>query len=139
MSALCHKQTSADRTHAVQQRTIYSITSSATASTSGGIVRKVLGSFEIEDQFVLGWCLHRKVSWFLTVEDAVDVSSRAAVLVEQIRPIGDQTAGCSVISKWIDRRQSILGRKRDDQIAMHSSQGARCYDDATIRCVREHL
>src|SRR5438094_6621023 len=34
-----------------------------------------LGGFEVKHRFVLGRRLHRKVGWFLTFEDAIDVAS----------------------------------------------------------------
>ena len=49
-----------------------------------------LCSPEIDNQFELGRCLHRKVSRFLPPEDAINVARGAAVLVTHFRPVGDQ-------------------------------------------------
>jgi hypothetical protein len=35
------------------------------------------------------WRLHRRVGWLLALQDAIDITSRAPVLVDEIRPIGD--------------------------------------------------
>jgi hypothetical protein len=35
------------------------------------------------------WRLHRQVGWLLALQDAIDITSRAPVLVDEIRPIGD--------------------------------------------------
>jgi hypothetical protein len=43
------------------------------------------GRLEVDDQFVFGGCLDRKVGWFLTLEDAIDIASGAPVAVERIR------------------------------------------------------
>ena len=51
-----------------------------------------LRGFEVDDQFELGRRLHRQVGRFLALEDAIDVAGRQMVLVERIRPIGDQAA-----------------------------------------------
>ena len=51
-----------------------------------------LGGLEVDHQFVLGRRLHRQVGRLLALEDAIDVAGRAAVLVDDIRPIGDQAA-----------------------------------------------
>ena len=51
-----------------------------------------LGGLEVDDQFVLGRRLHRQVGRLLALEDAIDVAGRAPVLVDQIRPVGDQAA-----------------------------------------------
>ena len=72
----------------------HSITSSARASSVGGTVEaERLGGLEVDHQLVLGRRLHRQVGRLLALEDAVDVAGRAPVLVDQIRPIGDQAAG----------------------------------------------
>ena len=52
-----------------------------------------LGGLEIDHQLVLGRRLHRQVGRLLALEDAIDVAGRAPVLVDQIRPVGDQAAG----------------------------------------------
>ena len=52
-----------------------------------------LGGLEVDDQLVLGRCLHRKVGRLLAPEDAIDVAGRAPVLVDKISPIRDQATG----------------------------------------------
>ena len=72
---------------------LHSITSSARASSVGGTVEaERLGGLEVDHQLVLGRRLHRQVGRLLALEDAVDVAGRAPVLVDLIRPIGDQAA-----------------------------------------------
>ena len=51
-----------------------------------------LGGLEVDHQLVLGRRLHRQVGRLLALEDAVDIASGAPVLVEPIRPVGDQAA-----------------------------------------------
>jgi hypothetical protein len=48
---------------------------------------------EVDDQLVLGRRLHRQVGRLLGLEDAVDIAGRAAVLVDQVRPVGDEATG----------------------------------------------
>ena len=79
-----------------------------------------LRGLEIDHQFVLGRRLHRQVGRLLALEDAIDVAGRAAVLVDEIRPIGDQAAGGDEESFVVDRGQFVPGRQRDDQIAMNA-------------------
>src|SRR5262249_14898532 len=69
------------------------------------------GSLEIDDQFVLGRRLHWKIGRLLALEDAVHVAGRTPVLIDDIRPIGDQTAGTGEVAERIDRRQLVPGRK----------------------------
>jgi hypothetical protein len=49
-----------------------------------------LGGLEIDHQLVLGWCLYRQVSGFLTFKDAIDGAGGAPVLFDNVVPIGDQ-------------------------------------------------
>src|SRR5262245_48333956 len=41
----------------------------------------------IESQFVFGRCLYRKVSRFLTLEDAIDVAGRAVKQINRVRTV----------------------------------------------------
>ena len=68
-----------------------------------------LGGLEVDDQLVLGRRLHRQVGRLLALEDAVDVAGRAPVLVDQVRPIGDQAAGGDVVAGGVDRGQIGAG------------------------------
>ena len=77
-----------------------------------------LGGLEVDHQLVLGRRLHRQIGRLLALEDAVDVAGRAPVLVDVIRPIGDQAAGGDEEAFGVDRGQLVPGRQRDDQIAM---------------------
>ena len=76
-------------------------------------------------QFVLGRRLHRQVGRLLALEDAIDVAGGAPVLIDVIRPIGDQAAGGDEGAFEVDRGQFVPGRERDDQIAMNRRQRAR--------------
>src|SRR5262249_29896633 len=49
-----------------------------------------LGSLEIDRQLVLVRRLHWQIGWLLALEDMVNVTSRAAVLIDNIGSIGDQ-------------------------------------------------
>src|SRR5215471_967536 len=62
------------------------------------------GRLQVDNEFVLGRRLHREVGGLLALEDAVDVLSSAAVLVDKIRPVGDQAAPRDEIARYIDRR-----------------------------------
>src|ERR1043166_3502989 len=51
-----------------------------------------LGGLEINDQLILSRRLHRKVGWLFALEDPIDITSRAPILVDIIGYIGDQAA-----------------------------------------------
>ena len=66
-----------------------------------------LGRFEIDCQLVLGRHLDRKISRVFALEDTIDVTGRAAELVQEVRPIGDQSAIGDEEACVIDRRQFV--------------------------------
>src|SRR5262245_64353728 len=51
-----------------------------------------LRGLEVDRELVLGRCLHRKIARLLAFKDAIDIAGRLPVLVDKIRPIGDQPA-----------------------------------------------
>jgi hypothetical protein len=70
------------------------MTSAARASTVGGTVSPSNWAvWEIDSQFVLVWRLHWQIRRVLALEKAIDVTGRPAVLVDEIRPIVDDTTG----------------------------------------------
>ena len=69
---------------------LYSITSLACASSAGGTAdAERLSRLEIDQQFVLGRCLHRKIGWLLAFEDAINVTGRTLVWLDWLGPIAN--------------------------------------------------
>src|SRR5262245_60140172 len=91
-----------------------------------------LSRLEIDHQLVLGWRLHGKIGGLLTFEDAIDVTRGAAVLVDKINAIGDQSTAGDIKSVGNDRRKFVLGREHIDQFAMRNCQCARRYNQTAI-------
>jgi hypothetical protein len=58
-------------------------------------------------------------------------------LVDEIRPVGDQSAGGDEVACEVHRRQFVPGRKRADHIAMTHRQPARRHEQAAIVGARE--
>ena len=78
----------------MNSRRSHSITSSARASSDRRhFEAKRLGGLQVDDQFVLGRRLHRQIGRLLALEDAIDIAGRAPVLIDEVRPVGDQAAG----------------------------------------------
>src|SRR5262249_39070630 len=96
-----------------------------------------LGSLEVDDKLILRRRLYRHVGWFLSLEDAVDVAGRAAVLVEEIWAIRHQAAGGGKVLFKVNRRQLVSGCQCDDQIAVDRGRPARRHDQTAIRSARE--
>jgi hypothetical protein len=63
---------------------------------------------------VLGGRLHRQIGGLLTLEYAIDVASRASVLVVKVRTVGYQAAAGDEVAERIDRGQLGLGCQRAD-------------------------
>src|SRR5262245_2322881 len=59
-----------------------------------GLETECLRGLQIDHQLVLGRRLHRQVGGLLALEDAIDVAGCPPVLVEQVGPVGDQSATC---------------------------------------------
>src|SRR5215831_5280940 len=95
------------------------------------------GRLEVDYQLVLGRRLYRQVRRLLALEDAVDVAGCAPVLINHIRPVGDQAAVGDEGAITVDRGQSVPGREPDDQITMARRLGARSHDRAAIRGTRK--
>ena len=115
-------------------RRFHSITSSAVASSVGGTVRpSALAVLRLITSSIPRWGLYREVCGLLTLKDTIDISSCATVLVDNIGAVGHQTAAHDEKALEINRGQSMLGRERDDQVAMNHRQRASRYDQATIR------
>src|SRR6516225_11342525 len=105
MSALCHKRTSLLLNHLV----------GAGAHRRRHGEAKRFGGLEIDYQFVLGWRLYWQVGRLLALEDAIDVASSTPKLVNEIRPIRNQSAGGNIIAFLVDRGQLVLGGKPPSQ------------------------
>src|SRR6266567_7777583 len=67
-----------------------------------------LRGLEVDHQLVFGRRLHRQVRRLLALEDAIDVTGRAAVLGDNVRPVSDQPAVCDEDAIGVDRGQSML-------------------------------
>jgi hypothetical protein len=76
----------------------------------------------VDDKLELDRGLDGKLAGLRALEDAIDVSSRAPKLVDEIGTVGDESAGGDVKAAGKDRGQSVLRGQRDDQIAMNDRQ-----------------
>jgi hypothetical protein len=76
-------------------------------------------------------CVHkasRKVCRFLALEDAIHIAGRAPMRVDRVWSVGDQTADVDEEALKVDGWKSVLGRKRNDLIAMNDRYGGRRHD-----------
>jgi hypothetical protein len=96
-----------------------------------------LGGLEVYDHLKFCRCLHRHIGGRFPVEDAVDVSCCANILISRFRAVGYKTPISRKESQRINRRQFKVGRERDDLLAMDDCRSARCDDQATFRFARK--
>src|ERR1700758_817326 len=75
-----------------------------------------LRGIEIEYQLILCWRLHRQIGRLLALEDAIDVTGGAAVLIDRVCPISEEGAGEG--ERVVDRGETVFGRESDDQVAL---------------------
>src|SRR5215468_8346900 len=116
----------------------HSITSSARASSVGGISRpSALAVLRLMTSSYLVGRLYWQVARLLTPEDTVDVAGRAAELVEVVEVIRHQAAAHDVLAVSINRRQTMPCRKCDDQLPIIKHAPARRRDQAAVRLARE--
>src|SRR5262245_16881430 len=96
-----------------------------------------LRGLQIDHQVILGRRLHRQVSGLLAFEDAIDVTRRAAELIDKVRPVRDQAARRGDVALNVGGGKFVPGCKRDDQIAMHHRQRTSRDNHAAVRGARE--
>jgi hypothetical protein len=128
MSALGHKRTCAVQlgmSAMGQQRTLASLFDhfvSAGDQCGRNLKAERLCGFEIDCKLVFCRGLHRQVGWLLALQNAIDVSSGAAILIEVVRPIADQAASTYKVAERVDRGQIVPRRKLSNQFGMVCTQ-----------------
>ena len=61
---------------------------------------------------------HRQVGGLRPVEDAIDIAGCASVLIDDVRSVGDQTACCDKVARWVDRGQLMPSCQSDRDEAL---------------------
>src|SRR5262245_25347704 len=92
-----------------------------------------LGSFKINYQFVLGWCLHRKIGWLLSLEDAIDVAGRLPQSPLEIGSVRDQATAITEFAYIVHRRQAMACRQPNNAVAINQCEGAGCHGQPIVR------
>src|SRR6266849_516285 len=94
-------------------------------------------SFKIQDKFEFGWLLYRKLPRLLALEDTIHVGRRASVDIQQVGPIGHETAAGNIKSIRVYRWHSVARSQSDDQILIHRHKCVRHNDQATSKIAPE--
>jgi hypothetical protein len=92
-----------------------------------------LRRFEVDDRFELGRRLHGKVGGLVAAQDAVDIGRRLPIQVDEVNPVGHETTCYDERTQPSDCWQTVLGRERDDEIAVDVGIGIGRQEQAAVR------
>src|SRR5215467_2430372 len=105
----------------------HSITSSAATSRPGGTGRP--SAFAVLRLTI--------VSNLVAAQDAVDIGRRLPIHVDVVGPVRHETTGGDEQTLPVDRRQTVPGRERNDEIAVDLRTDIRRQEQAAVRCPRK--
>src|SRR5262245_23294927 len=88
------------------------------------------GGFQIDDKLKLGRRLDGQLARPFTLENTIDIRSRAPRLVDKVGAVGQQAASISVVSRSINCRHSMSRHQRIDHCSMTRRKYVG-YDDET--------
>jgi hypothetical protein len=94
------------------------------------------GRLEIDDHFELRRMLHRKFGRLGAPEDFIDVYRPLPELIERVESIGEQSTLLGIKGKWIDGRQTMPRRERNNKFAVREGDNVWCDDQAVIGLAR---
>src|SRR5687767_549557 len=83
------------------------------------------GSLEVDYQMKLDRSLDRKIARLRAAEDAIGIRSDAPIIVENVIGVGQQAAGLSEDTIWINGREKVASRQRCNLHAMGIHEGIR--------------
>src|SRR5262249_53665639 len=93
----------------------HSITSSASASSVGGISRPSAPSRrKVDDKLELARLNDRKVGWLFALEHSASVSAVLPISIREAASVTHQTTGCHVLTPISHRRHPMTRRQRSE-------------------------
>ena len=98
-----------------------------------GSVRGRDGNVPTYSELELDWLLDRQFCGLGAFEDTIDVNGRAPERVGCVYAIRHQATACDKATERVDRRQLMLSRERDNQLAMNFSYGAGQHNQPLVR------
>src|SRR5262249_52244140 len=93
---------------------------------------KCLGRFQVESCLKFGRRLHRKFTGFRSAQDTVNICGGLPEHFDLIGSVGHQATQGHKKAKWIDGRQLVLRRKRENKIAMVDGRNVWWQNQAAI-------
>src|SRR5262245_33039063 len=70
---------------------------------------KCFRRLKIDDGFVLGWHLHRKIGRLSTAQDTVDIGCPLSRQIDEVSPVIHETARCDENTERVNRGQAMTG------------------------------
>ena len=114
------------------------MTSSARASDVGGTSRpSAFAVLRLMTSWYLSRQLNRKFVWLCTPQNAIDVDSGSALLLDRVESVRKQASLGWIQAEGIDRGQMQPGSRRNDQFAASRVERVRCHDQAATRLLAE--
>src|SRR5579863_9191618 len=98
---------------------------------------ELLGGSQVDHQLECCWLLDRQIARLLAAQNAVDVTGRLPVCVDEVGSIGHQAAEVGVETPRIDGGQAVLRSKGDDQLTIGPGDAARQRNQAAVRARRK--
>ena len=95
------------------------------------------GSLEIDDQLVLGRCLHRQVGRLFAFENTINISGGSPLWLDQFRPIGNEAASLYKVAERVDGGQIVPGRDVGEHMGMVSAETTCCHNQPSVRVACE--
>src|SRR6516225_2553 len=92
-----------------------------------------LRSSQINNKIELDRRLNGEIGHVLALEDASDIRRCSTHRIDVVNAVGQQAAFDSLVTVWIDRRQRVPSRKKNDQLTVHRHESIRHYDQAATR------
>src|SRR5262245_15116965 len=100
---------------------------------------KCFRRLEIDDSFVLGWHLHRKIGRLGAAQNSIDIPGRRPEHIGSIYGVTHQPTGLDEETVRVNRGQAVPGRKRDEQVAVSVGVYIWWQKQAAVRRARKRL
>src|SRR5262245_7183715 len=96
---------------------------------------KRLRCLKVDREFVFSWCLYRKVSRFLALQDAIDVSCAVTKVIDWVGAIGNEASLLDEVARGVCSGQPMPSRQCYDLFAMTNGGATQRHDQSNVRAV----
>src|SRR5262245_149357 len=129
MSALCHSRPNAAQQNACSFEHLVGAQQKRFRNGQS----ECLCSLEIYDQLEFGRQLNRQIGGVRTLENEIDICCRAPEQIRRIVAKRYQASALREVAIAVNRRESVLGRQLDDELAVSQRHRVRRDNKAAVR------